>query len=50
MVIQRILIRHGFSHDMAQLFMEDLVRSIDYLKENPVRKGYSETEAGGYHH
>ncbi|MCD8194003.1 MAG: glutamate decarboxylase [Tannerellaceae bacterium] len=50
MVIQRILIRHGFSHDMAQLFMEDLVRCIDYFKENPVRKGYSETEAGGYHH
>lgn len=50
MVIQRVLIRHGFSRDLAQLFIEDLKRSIDYFRKNPVTHGFSEKEAGGFHH
>ncbi len=50
MVIQRILIRHGFSRDMAKLFITDLKRCINYFKENPVHHAMAETEAGGYHH
>ncbi len=50
MVIQRVLIRHGFSHDMAQLLIDDLNRSIEYFKHNPVREGLTENLAGGYHH
>lgn len=50
MVIQRVLIRHGFSHDLAQLFLEDLKRSIEYFRRNPVNHGFTEKEAGGYHH
>lgn len=50
MVIQRVLIRHGFSHDMAQLLLEDLKRSIEYFRHNPVCHSFTEKEAGGYHH
>lgn len=50
MVIQRVLIRHGFSRDMADLFIEDLKRSIDYFKKNPVTHSFTEQEAGGFHH
>ncbi len=32
MVIQRVLIRHGFSRDIAELLIEDRKRSIDYFK------------------
>lgn len=50
MVIQRVLIRHGFSHDLAQLFIADLKRCIEYFQKNPVNHSFTENEAGGYHH
>ncbi len=50
MVIQRVLIRHGFSRDMAHLLIDDIKRSIEYFEKNPVRKNFTESEAGGYHH
>lgn len=50
MVIQRVLIRHGFSHDMAQLMIDDLKRCIDYFKKNPVTNGANKDESGGFSH
>ncbi len=50
MAIQRVLIRHGFSRDMAQLLVDDLARSIEYLRKNPVTHNLDEKTAGGYHH
>ncbi len=50
MVIQRVLIRHGFSHDLAQLMIGDLKRCIEYFEKNPVNHNLCEQEAGGYHH
>ena len=50
MVIQRVLIRHGFSRDMAQLMVEDLKRCIEYFKKNPVQHGATEKESGGFKH
>lgn len=50
MVVQRVLIRHGFSHDMAQLLIGDLKRCIEYFQNNPVAHGLTQQEAGGYHH
>lgn len=50
MVIQRVLIRHGFSRDMADLFIEDLKRSIEYFRKNPVTHSFTEKEAGGFSH
>lgn len=50
MIVQRVLIRHGFSHDMARLLLDDLSRSIDHLRRNPVTRSLTEQEAGGFHH
>ncbi len=50
MVIQRVLIRHGFSRDMAQLMIDDLKRSIEYFEKNPVKQPRSEKESGGFKH
>ncbi len=35
-VVQRILIRHGVSRDLAQLLLDDLTRALDHLLANPV--------------
>lgn len=50
MVIQRVLIRHGFSHDMADLFMADLKRSIDYLIQHQGGKSLTKEEGQTFHH
>lgn len=31
-VVMRVLVRHGFTRDMADLFLEDVKRSIEYLE------------------
>lgn len=50
LVVMRILVRHGFSRDMGDLFLADLRRCLDYFKKNPVSAPLSEEEAGGYRH
>ncbi len=35
-VVQRILVRHGFSRDLATLLLDDLKRSIDHFRAHPV--------------
>ncbi len=34
-VVMRLLIRHGFSRDMADMLLEDFRRAIDYLQKHP---------------
>jgi glutamate decarboxylase len=50
MVIQRVLIRHGFSRDMAELMIEDLKRSIDYFQKHPTTSSLTESEGQMFHH
>jgi len=49
-VIQRILVRHGVSRDLASLLVDDIHRCLEYFKAHPVTSPLSEEEAGGYHH
>lgn len=46
-VVQRIMIRHGISRDIAGLFLEDLKKAIDYFKTNPVTHS---TEVKAFNH
>ncbi len=50
MVIQRVVVRHGFSHDFAQLLIKDIKRGIEHLRKNPVKESLTEKEAGGFKH
>ncbi len=50
LVVQRILVRHGFSRDMASLLVEDLKRSLAHFTTHPVGRSMNENEAGGFHH
>lgn len=35
-VVMRLVLRHGFSYDMAELFVEDVKRSLEYFKAHPI--------------
>jgi glutamate decarboxylase len=49
-VVQRILVRHGFSRDLASMLLDDLKRSIDHFVNHPVSHPLTEQEAGGFNH
>jgi glutamate decarboxylase len=50
LVIMRALVRHGFSRDLADLFLDDLQRCLEYFAKNPVRHSLTGEGAGGYSH
>ena len=50
LAIQRILVRHDFSRDLADLLLDDLRRSLRQLSEHRVAPPLSEREAGGFRH
>lgn len=50
LVIQRILVRHGVSRDLAALLIDDIKRSLEYFKKHPVTTPLTEEEAGGFNH
>lgn len=50
LIVMRILVRHGFSGDMANLFLEDLQRSLGYFKKHPVSNKLTAGEANSHNH
>jgi glutamate decarboxylase len=50
LAIQRILVRHGFSRDMADLLLDDMRRSLKQLKDHPPSSSLSEREVGSFNH
>ena len=50
MVIQRVLVRHGFSRDMADLMLKDLKRCIAYYEKFPLANVSDGTDAQSFHH
>jgi glutamate decarboxylase len=50
LAIQRILVKHGFSKDLASLLLNDYRDALEHFGLHPVSKPLSEEEAGGYKH
>lgn len=50
LVVQRVLVRHGFSKDLASLFIDDMKRSLDFFARHPVVQPLQQAEAGGFNH
>ncbi|WP_439273447.1 glutamate decarboxylase [Pseudochrobactrum sp. HB0163] len=50
LVVQRILVRHGVSRDLAGLLIDDMKRALDYFEKHPVTKPLSAAEASGFNH
>ena len=48
--VQRILVRHGVSRDLADLLLEDIRGAIDHLRLHPVSTSLTSQEATGFHH
>ena len=49
-VVQRILVRHGVTRDLASLLMDDMKRAIEHLEKHPVQTPISAAEGTGFHH
>jgi glutamate decarboxylase len=50
LVIQRILVKHGFSRDLADLFLVAYLDAVNHFSKHPVSVSLSEAEAGGFKH
>jgi glutamate decarboxylase len=50
LVIQRILVRHGVSRDLAALLLEDMQRCVDYFEKHPITNPMDADEGSGFHH
>lgn len=50
LVVQRILVRHGVSRDLASLLLDDIRRSLAFFEKHPVAQPMGEEEAGGFRH
>jgi glutamate decarboxylase len=50
MVVQRVLIRHGVSRDLARLLLDDMKAALAYFQKHPVSTPLSAEEATGFHH
>jgi len=50
LVIQRILVRHGVSMDLAGLLLDDMRRALEHFSKHPVAEPLTRAEAGGYSH
>ncbi|TQF13039.1 glutamate decarboxylase [Myxococcus llanfairpwllgwyngyllgogerychwyrndrobwllllantysiliogogogochensis] len=50
LVVQRVLVRHGVSRDLATLLVTDLLACIEHFKRHPVSAPMTREEASGYHH
>jgi glutamate decarboxylase len=49
-VIQRVLVKNGFSRDLAGLLVQDIKRSVSQLSNNPPGRSLTEKESGSFTH
>lgn len=50
LIVQRILVRHGVSMDLASLLIEDMIRCLEYFDKYPSSKALDSKEGSGFNH
>jgi glutamate decarboxylase len=50
LAVQRILVRHDFSRDLASLLLDDYKRALHHLQKHPGTTPLSKEEASGFNH
>lgn len=50
LIVQRILVRHSVSRDLASLLLGDIRSALEHFGKHPVSRSMTEAEAGGFHH
>ncbi len=46
-IVMRVLVKHGFSKDLANLYIKDLKSALDFFEKHPVKKSF---DKGGFNH
>jgi glutamate decarboxylase len=49
-IVQRALVRHGVSRDLARSLVDDIGRAIAWFHDHPVAQSISDTDGRGFHH
>jgi glutamate decarboxylase len=49
-VVQRLIVRNGFSESLAKLLLGDMRNALTHLDRNPVSRPLTEVEAASYNH
>ena len=49
-VVQRILVRHSVSRDLAELLLDDIRQALAYFERHPQHATLTPAEASGFHH
>jgi glutamate decarboxylase len=50
LTVERIVVRHGFSRDLADLLLDDMKRALQYFDENPLAKPSTAGKTSGFNH
>jgi glutamate decarboxylase len=50
LVIQRILVRHGFTREMAHTLLVEMQSALDHFNEHPIDLALTGAESGGHDH
>ena len=50
LVVQRILVRHGVSRDLAVLLLDDMRRTLAFFERHPIHASLSAEEASSFKH
>ncbi len=50
LAIQRVVVRHGFYKDLANQFLQDVQRSLNYFDSHPMSHSLDQSEGTGFHH
>ncbi|GAC1550581.1 MAG: glutamate decarboxylase [Vulcanimicrobiaceae bacterium] len=50
LVVQRLLVRHGFSRDLGASLINDIHAALRHFKQHPIEAPLTEREAGGHNH
>ncbi len=49
-VVMRVLVRHGVSRDLGDLFVQDVIRSLEYFDKHRITSSIKADEGTGFHH
>ena len=49
-VVMRVMVRQGFTKDLADLFLEDFKRMVDFFEKHPVTSPMTAEEGTAFHH
>jgi glutamate decarboxylase len=50
LAVQRILVRHGVSRDLADHLLDDYRKALEHFEKHPVTTPLTEAESGGFKH